>query len=429
MESFQLIREAVHNWLAEMGTSELIIATVLGTVICTVGLFTACLAYRIVLTVILNVAHRVARRTQTTLDDELLETRILHRLAHLAPVIVINTFNTIAFTDDSGIALFIKALTQIYLIVVVLSSGTALLDFIGKKAQETVWGVKFPVKGVTQAINLIITLVAIILVLSVLLNKSPAILLSGIGALTAILMLIFKDTILGFTAGIMLSANKLVSIGDWIEVPSANADGDVVDITLTTVLVQNFDKTITSIPAYDLVAKAFKNWRGMTTAGGRRIKRALHIDMQSVRFADEKMIARWQKINLLRPYLTEKLAEIESSNMQKNLDMSVLGNGRRITNLGTFRAYCVAYLKSHPSIHQRMLIIVRQLSPTEHGLPLEVYAFTNSTNWVFYEGVQSDIFDHLMAIINEFGLEIYQRESDCGTRHRTKNERVTAQTL
>lgn len=384
--------------------------------VCISGLLLAYVAYRVLQPIVLRLATKIVKRTKARWDDELLETRIVQHLTHLIPIVIINGFNTAAFVHRETAALFAKALTQIYLIVVVLSVLTSLLDFIGRKGQETKWGAKYPVKGITQAISLISTLIAIILALSVLLNKSPAMLLSGIGALTAILMLIFKDTILGFTAGIMLSANKLVTIGDWIEVPSADADGDVVDITLTTVLVQNFDKTITSIPAYDLVAKAFKNWRGMVEIGGRRIKRPLYIDMQSVRFADEEMIAAWQQIELLRPYLDEKLAEIQAANTEQQVDMSVLGNGRRLTNIGTFRAYCVAYLKNHPGIHQQMLAMVRQLAPTDYGLPLEIYAFTNSTNWVYYEGVQSDIFDHLTAIIREFHLEIYQGESDAATR-------------
>src|SRR5690606_15999136 len=189
------------------------------------------------------------------------------------------------------------------------------------------------------------------------------------------------------------------------------ADGDVIDVSLTTVKVQNWDKTITTIPSYDLIAGSFKNWRGMFESGGRRIKRALNIDMQSIRFADEALIERWSKFDLLKDYLRIKQEEIDKFNKEKGTDLTILGNGRRITNLGTFRAYCIAYLKAHPHIHQNMTFLVRQLAPTEHGLPLEIYVFTNDTRWAYYEGIQADIFDHLTAVIDQFDLRIYQQPS------------------
>jgi miniconductance mechanosensitive channel len=247
--------------------------------------------------------------------------------------------------------------------------------------------------------------------LATVLDKSPVYLLSGVGALTAVLLLVFKDAILGFVAGIMISVNEMVRIGDWIEVPKAGADGDVIDVSLTTVKVQNWDKTITTIPTYDLISGSFKNWRGMSDSGGRRIKRAIQIDMRSVRFADEALMAHWQKIDLLRTYLAEKQREIDMDNGRRGTDLAILGNGRRITNLGTFRAYCIAYLKAHPKIHQDMTFLVRQLAPTEHGLPLEIYVFTNDIRWPAYESIQADIFDHLLAVIGEFQLGVFQQPS------------------
>jgi miniconductance mechanosensitive channel len=251
----------------------------------------------------------------------------------------------------------------------------------------------------------------LVLVLSTLLDKSPIYLLSGLGALTAVLLLVFRDAILGFVAGIMISVNQLARIGDWIEMPKAGADGDVIDISLTTVKVQNWDKTITTIPAYDLISSSFKNWRGMSESGGRRIKRALPIDMRSVRFADEEMVERWSRMDLLRDYLDGKQREIEEENTARGTDLSVLGNGRRMTNLGTFRAYCIAYLRNHPRIHQKMTFLVRQLAPTDRGMPLEIYVFTNDIRWAAYEAIQSDVFDHLLAVIEEFDLRVFQAPS------------------
>ena len=243
--------------------------------------------------------------------------------------------------------------------------------------------------------------------LSVLLDRSPVLLLSGLGALTAVLLLIFKDAILGFVAGIHISANRLVRVGDWIEMPTHQADGDVIDISLTTVKVQNWDKTITTIPSYDLVSRPFKNWRGMQDSGGRRIKRAIMIDISTIRFADAAMIESFCGISLIKGYVEDKLAEIDAFNKEHGITDHPR-NGRALTNIGTFRAYCVAYLRAHPKIHDKMTFLVRQLAPTPKGLPLEIYVFTTDTAWVAYEGIQADVFDHLFAILPAFGLAAFQ---------------------
>ena len=404
--------EWLNGWLPTEVWTELLVKT--GAYL--LGVVLAVVVYKGVLLVIEKALAKITARTKAKWDDALVNTRILHRLAHFAPIVMLNTLGGGLFAQGTIEFTVAKVFVHLYLIVVSAGTIIAVLDLLCHSALQTRWGTEFPAKGLAQAAKLIVIIVALILTLSLLLNKSPTYLLSGLGALTAILMLVFKDAILGFTAGIMLSANRMVCIGDWIEMQSADADGFVIDVSLTTVKVQNWDKTITSIPAYDLVSKAFKNWRGMFDSGGRRIKRAIDIDMQTVRFADEEMLARWRKIELLRPYLAEKQAEIEQSNSREGQDLSVLGNGRRLTNLGTFRAYCVAYLKHHPEIHQGMLMIVRQLAPTAQGVPLEIYTFTSNTAWVRYEGIQSDIFDHLLAVIGEFGLAVYQRSSDASTR-------------
>jgi miniconductance mechanosensitive channel len=259
-----------------------------------------------------------------------------------------------------------------------------------------------------QTVKLIATALTGILLVSLLMDKSPLILLSGLGALSAVLLLVFKDPILGLVAGIQLSANNMLSVGDWLEMPKYGADGDVVDIALTTVKVRNWDKTITTIPTYALISDSFKNWRGMTEAGGRRIKRSIYLQMSSIEFLDEKTLTHLYKAELLAPYLEERLAQIKDTNTSSKTDMSILLNGRRLTNVGTFRQYLVSFLKSHPKIHQDMTLLVRQLQSTNLGLPIEIYAFTNTTNWNEYENIQSDIFDHIIAVLREFNLQVHE---------------------
>jgi len=272
---------------------------------------------------------------------------------------------------------------------------------------------RFPFRGLIQTIKLVACLLAGLLAISILLGKSPLLLLSGLGALSAILLLVFKDPILGFVAGIQLSANEMLAVGDWLEMPKYDADGDVIDIALTTVKVRNWDKTITTIPTYALISDSFKNWRGMTDAGGRRIKRSVLIDTSTVKFLDQALLNHLKKAELLDQYLNERLQIIERANEKrqinnKNLDMSVRINGRRLTNLGTFRAYLLSYLQDHPGIHQGMTLMIRQLDPSENGLPIEIYAFTNTTSWYQYEDIQADIFDHIYATLSEFGLRAHE---------------------
>jgi miniconductance mechanosensitive channel len=277
----------------------------------------------------------------------------------------------------------------------------SLTDLRGKRSQ-------FPLKGLLQTIKLLASVLTGILLVSLLMDKSPLLLLSGLGAISAILLLVFKDPILGLVAGIQLSANNMLSVGDWLEMPKYGADGDVVDIALTTVKVRNWDKTITTIPTYALISDSFKNWRGMTEAGGRRIKRCVYLQMSSIGFLDEKTLTRLYKADLLAPYLEQKLAQIKETNSSSNTDMSILLNGRRLTNVGIFRQYLVSYLKTHPKIRQDMTLIVRQLQSTNLGLPMEIYAFTSTTDWNEYEDIQSDILDHVLAVLHEFSLEVHE---------------------
>ncbi len=371
----------------------------------------ACAAYAVARRVILRVLTRVIERAGVGWAGAMLRAGVFSRLSHLAPALVINALGPAVLGGSPAVLAGVHAGVSLYLIVITLAVLYAALNAIQSLSEEHGHTKGVPVKGFIQAIKLIATLLGVIFALSILLGKTPLYLLSGLGALTAVLLLVFRDAILGFVAGIMISANEMVRIGDWIEMDKAGADGFVIDVSLTTVKVQNWDKTITTIPSYDLISHSFKNWRGMFDTGGRRIKRAIFIDMQSIRFADETMLERWNGIAHLREHLERKRVEIEEDNRRLGDDANILGNGRRLTNIGMFRAYITAYLRAHPGIHQEMIFLIRQLAPTAHGLPLEIYIFTRDTGWVAHEGVQADIFDHLLSVIGVFDLRVYQQPS------------------
>ncbi|MFK7851825.1 MAG: mechanosensitive ion channel family protein [Akkermansiaceae bacterium] len=357
------------------------------------------------------VVHPIIRKTAIKLDDLLIEKRVIIHFSHLVPAAVIHFYAPTLFDGHDRLLDIIGVAVNTYLILIVLLVIDGIINFA-----RVVWelgpvGKRYPAKSFAQATKLVVNLIGLIFILSVLLGKSPIVLFSGLGAITAILLLIFKDAILGLVAGFQLSVNNMVTVGDWIEMPQRSADGDVIDVSLTTVKVQNWDKTITTIPTYSLISDSFKNWRGMSEAGGRRIKRSLHIDMQTIRFADDKLLERFKMIRLLRPYLDSKLDEIQEYNADVAEDLGELINGRRLTNLGTFRAYCLAYLRNHPKISKDMTLLVRQLSPGAQGLPIEIYVFTNDIAWGRYEDIQADLFDHFLSVLPEFGLSAYQSPS------------------
>ncbi len=270
---------------------------------------------------------------------------------------------------------------------------------------------KIPIKGFIQVFKIIIYFTSGVFIIAILLDKTPVYLFSSLGALTAVLMFIFKDAILGFVAGIQLTANQMVANGDWIEMPKYGADGDIIEIALTTVKVQNWDKTITTIPTYALITESFKNWRGMSESGGRRIKRSISLDMNTIQFCTEEMLDRFSKIQYISSYIEKQKIELKTYNQAEQVDHSSLVNGRRMTNVGTFRAYVEAYLKNHPKINHEMTFLVRQLAPSEHGLPIEIYVFSKDKAWANYESIQADIFDHILAVIPEFDLQVFQDPS------------------
>ncbi len=402
----------LENWLVGQGVE----AAVAGMATTAVGVLVvvvlAVVANFVAKRVLLRAVVTLTERTKTTWDDALTERRVFHRLAHTAPALVIYFFAPSVLGPDASATTLVTAGCLLYIVVVVVSVLDGVLNATVDIVRASRYGHRLPLTSFAQVAKLVLYGVAVIIVLSVLVGESPALLLSGLGVMTTVLMVVFKDAILGFVAGIQLSANKMVAPGDWIEMPKYGADGDVLEVALTTVKVQNFDKTITTVPTYALISESFKNWRGMSESGGRRIKRAINIDMSSIRFCDDAMVERLSKIHYMADYLAEKRREIETWNAGHEGEPTTSLHPRHLTNIGTFRAYIVAYLRHHPKIHPKLTFLVRQLAPTDHGLPIEIYVFSTDQNWINYEGIQSDIFDHLLAVVPQFGLRVYQRLSD-----------------
>lgn len=345
-------------------------------------------------------------------DDELHKHHFFRRCAHATPALLIYLLTPLALPADNWLStLFLKA-AIIYLILSAVLACYALLNTSQDLYNASKLAKKAPITGFIQVGKLLLAIIAILLIISSLIDRSPLLLLSGLGALTAVTMLVFRDAILGFVAGIQIAANRMVNNGDWIEMPEYGADGSVMAIGLTTVKVRNWDNTISTIPTYALINHSVKNWRGMEESEGRRIKRSIYIDLQSVRFCDRSMLDKFGNIRFIRDYIEQKKQELSSFNQQHSISDKDLVNARRLTNLGTLRAYMQHYLRQHPQINQNMTLMVRQLAATEHGIPLQIYCFSAEKAWVKFEAIQSDIFDHFIAILPEFGLRAYQRISD-----------------
>ena len=335
------------------------------------------------------------------------QNKLFHRLAFTLQGIIVNVQAVLWLQKGSDAAQILTTVAQLWVMLYALLSFFSLLDVIFNISQKLSVASQLPLKGIFQGVKLVSAILVGILIISLLLGQSPAILISGLGAMAAVLMLVFKDPILGLVAGIQLSANDMLKLGDWLEMPKYGADGAVTDIGLTTVKVRNWDNTITTIPTWSLVSDSFKNWSGMSASGGRRIKRSINIDTTSVHFLDEQEQQRLIQARLLKPYMDSRHEEITMWNQQHGGGESVL-NLRKMTNIGTFRAYLNEYLRNHPRIRKDMTLMVRQLAPDNNGLPIEIYAFTNTVVWAEYESIQADIFDHLFAVVEEFGLRIHQ---------------------
>lgn len=362
--------------------------------------------------ILLRVVAHLIKRTKAVWDDLVFDRKVMVHLNRMVAPIIIYLFIPVAFAETSSSTLgFIQRICLIYILVSFLSFIHFFLKAIYIVYSEKEQFRDRPLKGMLQTVQVILWFVGAIVIVSILINKSPVILLAGLGTSAAILMLVFKDSIMGFVSGVQLSANDMLKVGDWIAMPKYGADGTVIEVTLNTVKVRNWDNTITTIPPYLLVSDSFQNWRGMHESGGRRVKRSINIDMTSVKFCTSEMLAKYRKIRLLKDYVEHTEQVIEEYNIENHIDNSILVNGRRQTNLGVFRAYLTIYLKNQPGVNQELTCMVRQLQPTDHGIPMELYFFSANKDWIPYESVQADVFDHVLAIIPEFDLQVFQSPS------------------
>ena len=361
------------------------------------------LLYLITRYIILKSISSFFKKTSTDLDDILIEKGVLNRLSYFIPLIFIYNLKDLLAIYELVDRMLISLIAFIF-----ISSINALINALNDIYSKSQYSNKFNIKSYMQVVKLFVNIFGVIIIVALLTGKSPVYFLSGLGALTAVLMLVFKDTILSLVSSIQISSNDLFKIGDWVEAPQFGADGDVIDIGLHSVKIQNWDKTISIIPTHKLTDSSFKNWKGMSDSGGRRIKRSIKIDMNSIKFCNHTMIEKFKKFKVISDYINQKQIEIDKHNLDNNINEEGLINGRSLTNIGTFRAYIEQYLRNHANIHNEMTFLVRQLSPGIDGLPIEIYVFSNDTNWVNYEAIQSDIFDHLIAIVSEFDLKVFQ---------------------
>jgi miniconductance mechanosensitive channel len=399
--------ELISTWISNQGIAPDYLAMSTIGVGCLIILVISSIGYYLAKYQVLVFVHKIVTRTKNTWDDLLLEHNVFSRFAFLIPLLLLLFLTPIFLPAETMLSTFIIVLAKIALSFQIARSVSAILNVIRSLYQRKARERYLPLSSTIQVIKLVIYLVATILAVSFILDKSPIYLLSGLGALTAVLLLVFQDTIKGLVASIQISANKMVAPGDWIEIPNYGADGDVIDIGLNTVKVKNFDNTVTTVPTYALINGSFRNWRGMLNSGGRRIKRTIILDINSIAFYQNEQIEKLKEISLLKDYLQKKSDEITSSLQENNLPGDNV-NSRQLTNVGTFRAYMEAYLHNHEKIHHNMTCMVRQLAATEAGLPLEIYCFSNDQNWQNYEGIQADIFDHLFAMAPIFNLRVFQ---------------------
>ncbi len=379
-------------------------------------LVAAWLANYLVRRILVRGIYRALRASVLGEDQALMDSRVIARLANIVPAFIVYAgVGLVPDLPEAVVQVVRNVCSAIIVLVLALAIGGSLnlVNVLYARREDAH---RRPVKGYVQVVQIVVYLLAAILMVAALIDRSPLILLSGLGAMAAVLILIFQDTLLSLVASVQISSNDIVRVGDWVEMPQLNADGDVIDIALHTVKIQNFDKTITTVPTKRFISDPFKNWRGMREAGGRRIKRSLLLDQHSLHFLSAAEVESLRRFRLLGEYLERKEAEIRDWNRELEEQGRDPVNSRRITNIGTFRAYVERYLRAHQGVHQGMPLLVRQLAPTSDGLPLEVYCFTNTVVWADYEGIQSDIFDHLLAILPEFGLRVFQHPSGADMR-------------
>ena len=405
-----LIKSSLSEKIVQLGFSDVFFGTLVRSGLILLVLLTCWIIHQIVQGPLMRSFERFSSFTNQQWDNVLVEKHFIRRLLHFIPLIILYIFIP-PILEGTAVHTLSITLVNILLLIAGMLTLDALLNSILVIYESSTISKEISITPFVQVVKLLLYFVTVILIISILVQKTPLYILSGLGALTAVLMFVFKDILMGFVGGIQLIANKMVAPGDWIEMPKYGASGDVIEITLTTVKVQNFDNTITTIPTYALINESFKNWRNMNLSGGRRIKRFVYIDLGSIKFCSSEMLERYKLIQLISKTIQDRQQEILEYNKHHNVDESTLVNGRRLTNIGVFRSYVEAYLRNHPMIHQEMTFIVRQLSPGEKGLPIEIYVFCKDTNWTAYESVQADIFDHILAVVPEFDLQVFQEPS------------------
>ena len=383
----ETINNELMMWLQQLGVAEGGLLVVQRVVVIMGILLIAYLLDMICRKVVMPGVRKVTAKTQSTWDDYLLSDEVMKNVCHLIPPIVVYVLIPFAFPYEPNFLSLVLKICTIYITVVVMKLICAFLTSLYTISSEHEKLKNHSMKGFYQMLKLIVVCIGVIIIISELISKDPIAILTGLGAGTAILMLVFQDTIKGLVAGIQLTANDMVRPGDWITMPKYGADGDVMEVSLTTVKVRNWDKTITTVPPYALVNDSFQNWRGMFDIGGRRVKRSIHIDMNTVRFCTEEELAHFKQ----QPWM-EGFEE----------------TGKEEVNLYLFRHYLDYYLRHHPKVNQDMIMLVRQLQPTEHGMPIELYFFSANTAWVKYEALQAEVFDHVLATVHRFGLKVFQ---------------------
>lgn len=421
MEEIQATLEVWLEWLKDHQHLYTLIAIV-------ILLLLAALSNWVSRYVLLTGLTRALRYTPIGRDELFDESRVITRLSNVVPALVLSAGVAIIPNLPDFVTTVVRNVASAFIIFTVALAIGNFMTILNRLYERRPDAAMKPIKGYVQVIKIAIYVVAVLLVIATLIDRSPLILLSGLGAMAAVLMLVFQDTLLSLVASMQITSNDIIRVGDWVEMPGLNADGDVIDISLHVVKVQNWDKTITTVPTRRFIDTGFKNWRGMQQAGGRRMAREIMIDQQSIRFLNEEEKAKLKRFALLRDYIDEKQAEIDEWNKELEGRGDDAINSRCMTNLGTFRAYVTRYLKNHPGINQDLFMLVRQLAPTADGLPMQVYAFSNDTAWAAYEGIQADIFDHLFAVIPQFGLRVYQHPSGLDMQALRVQPQTTADT-
>lgn len=402
------ILDKIQVWLSSLGISHDYVVQLSSLLAFIVVLLVAWIIYQVINRIIIHNLKKVAEKTRTKWDNILFEEQVFKRLSHLVPAVIIYFGVSAALQPFPETVKILRAGTYLYMVIAGILVLDAAINSLHMIYNTLSVSKNRSIKGYVQVVKIFIYILGAGVVFSILLQRDLTTFFAGLGAMAAVILLIFKDSILGLVAGVQLSANDMVRPGDWIQMDSRSADGTVIDISLNTVKVQNWDRTISTIPTYALVSESFTNWRGMEESGGRRIKRSVSIDIKSIHFLSKDEIERLKKIQIVKPYIEQRELEIERYNRENNIDESMPVNGRRLTNIGTFRKYIEEYLKRHPQINNDMTFLVRHLQPTEKGLPVELYIFCNDKRWSYFEAVQADIFDHILAIVPQFGLSIFQ---------------------